>query len=301
MPTHNRADVVGYAIRSVLGQTLADFELLIVGDGCTDTTGDVVARFGDPRIRWFDLPKAPHFGYANRNVALREARGDLLAFAAHDDLLFPDHLDRLSRAIDESSADWIYSRPLWVSSDGVIVPYPIDLGRADQLRVFMTSHNRIPASCVVYRRDCLDRFGDWPEDVPSGADWVYWRRIIGGGGQYAGYRLPTVLHFVASWRRPQRVGQPEAMALLALADAAGGSWPARLRLAPRAGESEQAAASRAMQEGGLDWCGKLRGDVDEVIDRLAWDHVLVLREQAARTRRSPGHWLSSVLHRVVGS
>ena len=127
LPTHNRADVLAYAIRSVLRQTEPDFELLIVGDGCTDNTAGVVAGFDDPRIRWFDLPKAPHFGYANRNIALKQARGELIGFMAHDDIVFDDHLALLAATLDESGAEWAYSRPLWVSSDGTVVVYPMNL------------------------------------------------------------------------------------------------------------------------------------------------------------------------------
>src|SRR5579864_9033978 len=187
LPTYNRADVLGFAIASVLAQSDPDFELLIVADGCTDGTRDVIASFSDPRIRFFDLPKAPYFGYANRNVALREARGRLIAFAAHDDILLPDHLALMGDLLDRSGVAWGYSRPLWVSTDGVVVPFCTNLDVADEMRDFLERRNPIPAGCVVHTRAALERAGFWPEDVPTAADWELWRRILAATGGSAAH------------------------------------------------------------------------------------------------------------------
>ncbi|MGZ5787509.1 MAG: glycosyltransferase family 2 protein, partial [Ramlibacter sp.] len=196
LPTHNRPDVLAFAIESVLAQSERDFELLIVGDGCTDGTAGVVAQFDDARIRWFDLPKAPYFGYANRNVALKHAQGALVAYVGHDDLLFPDHLALLSRRLEEAGADWVYSRPLVASPEGIVVPLSGNLHNPDELDAFFQRDNFIPTACVLHRRACLKESGYWPEDVPAGADWHLWRRMIERGSRqnFAYEPVPTTLH-----------------------------------------------------------------------------------------------------------
>ena len=55
--TYNWSSVLPYSIGSVLRQTFADFELLVVGDGCTDDSAEVVAAIGDPRVQWINLPE----------------------------------------------------------------------------------------------------------------------------------------------------------------------------------------------------------------------------------------------------
>ena len=278
LPTHDRADVVGYAIRSVLAQTVTDFELLVVGDGCTDDTAAVVASFGDPRIRWFDLPKAPGFGYANRNLALREARGELIAFMAHDDLYLPDHLVRLAEPFRDERVVWAYSRPVWVTDEGILIPFALDLRQPDQLLTFLTRRNSIPASCVVYRRSCIVRHGEWPEDLASGADWEYWKRIIVADGVPGiGYvEASTALHFRADWHSGRSWGPYPMDAWLQVAE--GPSWPTSLRVQVPSGTTAQSyfwGRSVADQEG---WPVALRTGIREAIDLLAWNGSAAMPE-----------------------
>ncbi|MBS2004019.1 MAG: glycosyltransferase family 2 protein, partial [Cyanobacteria bacterium SZAS LIN-5] len=90
-----------YSVGSVLRQEFTDFEVLVVGDGCTDDSADVVNSIGDARVRWINLPvNAGHQSAAN-NEGLRQARGELVAYLGHDDLWFPHHLAALTNRISE--------------------------------------------------------------------------------------------------------------------------------------------------------------------------------------------------------
>ena len=134
LPAFNRGDVIGASIQSILNQTFQDFEILVCGDGCTDNTGDVVCGFNDPRIRWFDLPKGPGRGYQNRNYVLLSAQGQYIAWAQHDDLMMPDHLERMVGALRRPECYWVYSTPLWVGDDGLCIPFLNDLRRTTDFR-----------------------------------------------------------------------------------------------------------------------------------------------------------------------
>lgn len=93
IPTYNRAFVVGDAIRSALEQTFRDIEVIVVDDGSTDNTEEVVKSFGDKRIRYIKL-NANRGGAAARNAGIKVAKGKYVAFLDSDDLWLPEKIER---------------------------------------------------------------------------------------------------------------------------------------------------------------------------------------------------------------
>jgi glycosyltransferase involved in cell wall biosynthesis len=102
IPTFNWSTVLPYSVASVLDQSWRDFELLVVGDGCTDDSEQVVGRLAatDQRVRWLNLAAGTRHQAGPNNEGLRQSRGELIAYLGHDDLWLPRHLERLVAAID---------------------------------------------------------------------------------------------------------------------------------------------------------------------------------------------------------
>ncbi|TXI84648.1 MAG: glycosyltransferase, partial [Cupriavidus sp.] len=98
IPTFNRAHVLGRAIDSVLGQTYADLELIVVDDGSSDGTAGLMKSFGDPRLRYVQQAKNQGVSAA-RNRGIAEARGEWLAFLDSDDLWLAQKLERQFAAL----------------------------------------------------------------------------------------------------------------------------------------------------------------------------------------------------------
>ena len=98
------ATVLPYSIGSVLDQTFTDFEVLVVGDGCTDESGDVVTAIDDPRVHWRNLPSNVGHQSGPNNAGIRAASGDVIAYLGHDDLWLPNHLELLVSEIDRGAA-----------------------------------------------------------------------------------------------------------------------------------------------------------------------------------------------------
>jgi glycosyltransferase involved in cell wall biosynthesis len=178
--TYNWSSVLQYSVGSALRQTFADFELLVIGDGCTDDSESVVAAIGDPRVRWINLPSNSGHQSTPNNEGLRQARGEIIAYLGHDDLWLPHHLETCVRTLDQTPADVAYALMAWVMPNGSdifpTVPYP-------RYGTF------VPPSAVVHRRSVTEAIGGWRNHrhISQYPDVDLWRRA-----QAAGYRFAFV-------------------------------------------------------------------------------------------------------------
>jgi len=99
IPTYNRAALIANAVRSALEQTLAPLEVIVVDDGSTDDTREILERtFGD-RVRYFYQPNQGQSAAFNTGIA--NAQGDWIAFLASDDLWLPEKTARQMRVLEK--------------------------------------------------------------------------------------------------------------------------------------------------------------------------------------------------------
>lgn len=275
LPTHNRPEVLKTAIASVLAQTRQDWELLVVGDGCSEETRALMSGYRDARIRWFDLPKAKGFGYANRNVALKQAEGELIAFLGHDNIYFHDHLERMEVHFAQDDAAMCYSRPLFIDNDGLIVPFFVNITMGKPRQEFMTRNNVLPATNVVHRRNCFEAVGYWDENLDCEGDWELWKRIIAGYPRGLRFqRIPTCLHFRADWRTG-KTWAPAPFGYMRALQAQAPWYPKALDMKFAAdGELPQDKVWRAMQPAPGRFVGQLRASCDLLQEHLAWSHCM---------------------------
>jgi glycosyltransferase involved in cell wall biosynthesis len=106
IPTFNRANLLPFAIKSVLNQTFGDFELIISNGGSTDTTSEAVHSFNDPRIRYIDAKSRLSAG-DNYQQGLDAARGEFITFLSDDDAYAPHLLEFVNRVQRERKAQII--------------------------------------------------------------------------------------------------------------------------------------------------------------------------------------------------
>ena len=108
LPSYNRAHILPRAIESILGQTYKDIELIIVDDGSSDNTAEVVGSFSDSRIVYVRQENAG--ACAARNNGIAHARGDYIAFQDSDDIWHQDKLEKQLATLQNTGADIVFCR-----------------------------------------------------------------------------------------------------------------------------------------------------------------------------------------------
>lgn len=215
MATYQWPEALAISIPSVIAQRYPHWELLVVGDGCTDDSMRVALGFGDPRIRWFNLPENSGSQCAPNNLGIRESRGELIAYLGHDDLWSVDHLEGLVEGYD-GSAEWFVSATVACFDEAVRIQalnaLPVDRFIPSS-RLWSSASN---PSGVLHSRSLAVRAGLWADwrAIEPPPDVEFFRRmaLIAGPARRTG--RVTVAKVPAMWRRdiykrrdvtPQRV------------------------------------------------------------------------------------------------
>jgi glycosyltransferase involved in cell wall biosynthesis len=187
IPAYNAARYLEASLGSVLGQTLADFELVVVDDHSTDATASIVRSFTDPRLRY--VRNELRLGLVgNWNRCLELARSRYVCLFHQDDLMIPDNLEAKVRMLDEnpelglvhSNAQLIGPSDEVVAEQWLSNPTAADDGvhaGLPYLRRLLTGVNLVCCPSVVARRDCYERLGGFDGRLPYTADWEMWMRI----------------------------------------------------------------------------------------------------------------------------
>ena len=155
--TYNWSSALRFAIASVLWQTEQNFEILVIGDGCTDDTEAVVRGFGDARIRWRNLPVNSGHQSAPNNAGIEWARGEYIAYLGHDDVWHPGHLKALVSCAASAGADFAASLAEMIGPAGSnfreINGYFPESG--------YDGRQGLTPSSLMHRRDAISKIGGW--------------------------------------------------------------------------------------------------------------------------------------------
>ncbi len=177
MAAYNTEAYISQAIESVLAQTHADLEIIIVNDGSKDGTLKIVEAYAkkDPRI--VVITQANQGVSAARNTGLRAAQGDYFCFFDSDDIMLPTKVaSQLAFLESNQSADFVYSNAYYFI-DGADDIYRHDLATASGSQVYaklLQQGNFIYTGTVFFKRSVFDKFGGFDETLRSTEEFDYW-------------------------------------------------------------------------------------------------------------------------------
>lgn len=183
IPCFNQAEYLGMAIESVLGQTWARCEIVVIDDGSTDNTSEVASKYGVKVVRQVNQGLA-----AARNTGLRESSGEFLVFLDSDDRLKPNAVEDGMRAF-ESRPDcgMVFGRYDVISESGAHVSSSRELPNEDDPYAKLLGWNYITMhGAAMFRRSTFDRVGMYDASLRASEDYDLYLRVA--------HQLPIFRH-----------------------------------------------------------------------------------------------------------
>ena len=193
------ANTSGQRSNRVLRQTYSDFELIVVGDGCTDATEEVVRSFGSRPVSWYNLEQNSGSQSFPNNLGIKNAVGKWIAYLGHDDIWSPNHLAALrALAQSDNELDFAVSGCISYGPKGSEIYFITGLFDSDRAQF----EHFFPPSSLAHRREIVDMIGWWrdPRTVAPPVDCDFLLRAAHAGLRFASTKEITVHKYVASQR-----------------------------------------------------------------------------------------------------
>jgi len=169
IPTYNRAEVLDRAIASAVAQKIDGMEILVVDDGSTDPTGELVRRYDPTVVRYLHQTNRGPAGA--RNAGVRAATGPWLAFLDSDDEWFPGKLVAQLRQVADAGAGWAVCGHVTRTPDGREVPRPMLMPRTPlQMQAQLLANHAVATDTVLVRRRVFEQVGGFDESLRTAED-----------------------------------------------------------------------------------------------------------------------------------
>jgi glycosyltransferase involved in cell wall biosynthesis len=174
IPTYNRAGLLREAIQSVLNQTYQDFEIIVVDDGSTDNTEEVMRKVDDDRIIYLKH-KQNKGGAAARNTGIKHAKGEYIAFLDSDDLWCLHKLEKQVEILERhEDISFVYSNIMYIDSNGKFKAKGFSLKRFRSGHLYRETLLRevmcgYPQTWLI-RKTCFEDIGDFDIEFKTSHD-----------------------------------------------------------------------------------------------------------------------------------
>ncbi|SDW89224.1 glycosyltransferase family 2 protein [Flavobacterium degerlachei] len=180
IPLYNKEKFIEATLRSVLEQSFTDFEILIINDGSTDSSAEIIKKFNDPRIRYFS--KENEGVSAARNFGIDKVQGEFIAFIDADDYWYPGFLEEMFQNIKKYPEQKVFSAAIEIETSKSVFPAQYSITKTSDCEIvnyFSASSKEtvICTSCAVFNKSIFEEIGNFDTQIKSGQDTDLWIRI----------------------------------------------------------------------------------------------------------------------------
>jgi len=178
--TYNYAKYLPFALESILEQTLQDLEIVLVNDGSTDNTNEVVQKYAHLQNLCYISQNNAGQAVA-KNTGIHAARGAFIAFLDADDIWIRDKLEKQLPLFDDPQVGVVYGRTTYIDELNRPMAFEVRNPRLQPRKGWVVDHlvmdNFVPFSAAVVRRSCFDSVGVMNTTYQMGIDWDLWLRM----------------------------------------------------------------------------------------------------------------------------